>query len=425
MNLPPACPPLPALFRLRQTYPPSVAINFAALFAQGLESCRARFPRSGRVAVAVGSRGITRLSELVQTVLTSLRACGLEPFLVPAMGSNGGGTPEGQAALLAGYGVTPQSMGANLDASMDTTLLGRTPEGAEVHASAAAARADGIVVINRIKPHTDFSGPVGSGLLKMLAVGLGKRHGAVAFHAAASRSDPGTVIRDMARVVLGSLPVLFGVAVVEDQRHQPALVEVVPPDQFEAAEARLLVEASRRMPGLPFADINLLIVDRLGKNISGTGMDPNVINRSVEGYSISLAHQHGKPPRIRRIFVRDLTPETRGNAIGIGLADFTTTRLVRSMDARVTSLNALTALNLQGAKIPIHFEADSECLAHALASLALSDPGSARVVRIRDTLSLEEFEASSGLLAEARSQPGLVILSDPAPARFDDQGVLV
>ena len=424
MSMEPIDSPLPRLFRLRQNYPASPALDVAETVSAGFRDLGARWPRSGRVAVAVGSRGITRLSEFVTAVVDAIRSAGLTPFLVPAMGSHGGGTPAGQAAILATYGITPEALGVELDASLDTTVLGRTPEGVEVHASTAALRAQGVVVINRIKPHTDFSGPVGSGLLKMLAVGLGKRNGAVAFHRAASRLEPGGVIRTIARTVLERLPVLAGVAIVEDRRHQPALAEVVPATAFEAAEARLLTEAAARMPRLPFDDIDLLIVDRLGKNISGTGMDPNVINRAVEGYSSSLAHASSRPPRIRRILVRDLTPETHGNAIGLGLADFTTSRVVEGMDRQATFLNALTALNVLGAKTPIHFESDRTCLRHALASLTLANPRTARVVRIRDTLSLETLEASESMREEAQARTDLTVLSEPAEAGFDEEGNL-
>ncbi len=416
---------MPRLFRLRQEFPASPAVDLEAAVTRGLAGLRDRFPAGGRVAVAVGSRGITGLAELVGATIKFVRSAGLTPFLVPAMGSHGGGTSSGQAAILAGYGIIPDRLGVCLDASMETEVLGRTEQGLEVHGGTVAARADAIILINRVKPHTDFRGPIGSGLLKMLAVGLGKRAGAVAFHGAASRMDPGEVIRAFAQVALRALPVVAGVAVVEDQRHRPAIVEVVPAAAFEAAEARLLVEAAARMPRLPFDDLDLLIVDRLGKNISGTGMDPNVIHRSVEGYSTALAHRSGPPPRIRRIFVRELTPESRGNAIGIGLADFTTARLVQAMDARATALNALTALNLHGAKVPIHFDSDAVCLEHALASLALLDARTARIVRIRDTLSLETMEASEPLLKEARGRRDLTVLSEPGSAAFDPDGNLI
>lgn len=416
---------LPDFFGLRQTFPASPTLLPGPWMRQSLEPWKTRWPAGGRLAVAVGSRGISGLAEWVHATVDGLRAMGFRPFLVPAMGSHGGGTPAGQAEVLAGYGIRPAEMGVELDASVDTVVLGRTSQGWPVHGGRAAYAADGILVINRVKPHTDFGGPVGSGLLKMLAVGLGKPAGAVQFHAAASRSDPGRMIQELARVHLATGRVLAGLAIVEDERHQPCLAELVPAAQFEAAEARLLQEAARRMPRLPFADIDLLVVDQIGKNISGTGMDPHVIHRRVEGYSAALHHVEGPPPRIRRIFVRGLAPESHGNAIGIGLADFTTDRLVNAMDAQATFLNALTALNLHGAKIPMHFATDRECLARAMQSLALPDARAARVVRIRDTLSLETMEASAALWEEALGQPNLQVLHPPAPWLFDGAGDLL
>lgn len=425
MSAPSEYHPLPDFFTLRQACPASPLLVPEKVVRPSLEACAARWPAGGRVAVAVGSRGITGLADWVRATVEALRDAGFRPFLVPAMGSHGGGTPEGQAKVLAGYGVIPMELGVELDASVDTVVLGRTSEGWPVHGGRAAYAADVILVINRIKPHTDFGGPVGSGLLKMLAVGLGKPVGAVQFHAAASRSDPGRMIQELARVHLAAGKVRAGLAIVEDERHQPCLAELVPAEEFEAAEARLLQEAARRMPRLPFADIDLLVVDRIGKNISGTGMDPHVIRRRVEGYSASLHDVEGPPPRIRRILVRDLAPESHGNAIGIGLADFTTDRLVAAMDARITFLNALTALNVHGAKVPMHFATDRECLERALQSLALPDVRAARVVRIRDTLSLETMEVSTALWEEALGQPGLQVVHPPSPWLFDGAGSLL
>jgi hypothetical protein len=418
-------PHFPQVFRLRQHHPAPSPIAIRETVIAGLAALQPRFPASGRIAVAVGSRGITQLPVFVEAILTSLRTAGLTPFIVPSMGSHGGGTPEGQTDILAGYGIGSANLAVELDPTMDTTVLGHIAGGVPVHTSTAALQADGIIVLNRIKPHTDFRGPVGSGLLKMLAVGLGKKNGATAFHIAASRRNPGEVVRDMARIILASAPILAGIAIVEDAQHQPVLIEIIPPGDFEATDARLLEEAACRMPRLPFDDIDLLIVDRLGKNISGTGMDPNVINRSVEGYSCALSHQAATPPTVRRIFVRELTAETHGNATGIGLADFTTRRLVESMDRRATSLNALTALNIHGAKIPIYFDTDAECIGHAIASLALPDPSAARIVRIRDTLSVADVEASAACLEETRRRPDLTVVSELAPMRLDEVGNLV
>lgn len=374
--------------------------------------------------MGVGSRGIAGLPAIVAAVVEQIRAAGAEPFIFPAMGSHGGATAEGQRAVLAEYGITEAALGVPICASMETRLVGTSAESVPVPCSVEALAADGIILVNRVKPHTDFQGTLGSGLLKMCVVGLGKHAGAIAMHEAASRLGHERVIRGMARVLLDAAPVIGGVAILENQFHQTARLSVVPGDGIEAAETNLLAEARALMPLLPFDEIDLLIVDRLGKNISGAGMDPNVIGRSVQGYSGSLQREGRPAPFIRRLFVRDLTPETHGNAIGIGLADVTTSRLVRAIDHRVTAINALTALTQQAAKIPIHFETDREAIERILNSLALPDSRAARVVRIADTLSLVELEVSETLADEVKRRPSLIPLTEPAAMEFDSAGNL-
>jgi hypothetical protein len=388
------------------------------------ERVRARLKPGTRIAVAVGSRGIANLDRIIRGVIHELRESGAAPFIVPAMGSHGGATPEGQVRLLADYGVTEERMGAPIRAAMDTQCLGATEDGVEVLWSAEAARADGVVVVNRVKPHTDFhSETLGSGLRKMLVVGLGKQAGAASFHAAAMRLGYERVLITAARVALATAPVLCGVAVVENQFHDTVRLVAVLPDEIESREPELFRDAHRLMPKLPFDDIDLLIVDRLGKNISGAGMDPNVTGRGIHGYSASLGGAPVKP-LVRRLFVRDLTPESHGNAVGLGLADFTTTRLVRAMDEQVTFMNALTALSLQSVKVPMHFESDRECLVHALESLAMADTRRARVARITDTLSLEHVQASEEYSQEIRKRADLEAVGELDELRFDAAGNL-
>jgi hypothetical protein len=307
---------------------------------------------------------------------------------------------------------------------MEAECIGRTDDGVEVFFGKEALCADGVVVINRIKPHTDFhSDTLGSGIQKMMVIGLGKRVGAANFHVSASRFGYEHVIRTSARVTLNKAPILCGVAIVENQFHETARIEVVPAEEIERREVELYAEAKRLMPKLPFDDIDLLIVDRIGKNISGAGMDPNVIGRSIHGYSTLLGDRSFSPV-IRRIFVRDLTPETHGNAVGIGLADFTTTRLVRSMDQPVTTLNALTALSLNSAKIPIHFGTDRETLNRALESLALPDTATAKIVRIQNTLSLERLEVSESFTEAIANRIDLESHGEAHTWEFDQDGNL-
>lgn len=416
----------PRMLSVRQNFPASAPLDIAAAVRDGF---RAGNTLSGlkpgaQVAVATGSRGIAHIDRIVLAVVDELKAAGASPFLLPAMGSHGGATPEGQAEVLASYGITEQTMGAPVRASMDVRPIGKTADGVEVFCSVEALRSDGIVLVNRVKPHTDFQGTLGSGVMKMSVIGLGKRTGAAACHAAATRLGYEHTLRTIARVVLRSAPVLAGVAIVENQFHDTARIDVLPRDEIETREAELLEQARTLMPRLPFDDIDLLVVDRIGKNVSGSGMDPNVTGRWVHGYSTSLGPDNDASPRIRRIFVRDLTPETHGNAIGIGFADITTSRLVRAMDKSVTYINALTSLTPNGAKIPIHFDTDRECLAQALSSLALPDTRRARVVRVADTLSLAQLEVSEAYDDAVKQSGGLAAVSRPRDMQFDPSGNL-
>jgi hypothetical protein len=322
----------PKMILVRQEFARSPSLNVGATVRAAAAPIVKRVQLGSRIALAVGSRGIANLHTIVGEVIHLLKAAGGSPFIVPAMGSHGGATPEGQVSLLAEYGITEAAFDVPIRAAMDTVPIGTTADGVDVLFSAEAQRADGIVIINRVKPHTDFSGALGSGLLKMLVVGLGKRNGAANFHVASARLGYERVLRTAGNVVLNSMRVMGGLALVEDQFHETAQIHGLLPDELIPREERIFTEAKRLMPRLPFEQMDLLIVDRIGKNISGAGMDPNVTGRWVHGYSSSLSDQAQTKPLARRIFVRDLTPETHGNAVGIGLADLTTTRLVRAMD---------------------------------------------------------------------------------------------
>ena len=416
-------PAFPRMLGVRQNFPRTPPLDIRATLHAEFGQVTGRIKPGARIAVAVGSRGITNLQPIVAAVVENLKAAGAQPFIIPAMGSHGGATPEGQRDILSSYDITEASVGAPVRPSLDVEQLGVTADGVPVWCSVEALRADGIVIVNRIKPHTDFSGTLGSGVVKMLVIGLGKRTGAAAMHAAASRLGHERVIRSIARAVLERAPVLCGVAILENQFHDTARLAVLPREDIEKREEALLIEARELMPRLPFEEIDLLIVDRIGKNISGAGMDPNVIGRWVQGYSSALKHE-GQSPFIRRIFVRDLTPETHGNAIGIGLADLTTTRVANAVDKPVTYINSLTSLTPHCAKIPIHFDTDRECVALALASLALDDPRAAKVVRIADTLSLAELEVSESCAPLLHGRAELSITAPAAEMEFDGAGNL-
>lgn len=415
----------PRIIRIRQKFPVLPPLDVRATLMREFDAADVRVTPGARVAVAVGSRGIANLDTIVATVIEWLKRAGAQPFIIPAMGSHGGATAEGQTEVLATYGITAAAMGVPVRASMEVRQIGTSEHGVPVYCSAEAMAADGVVVINRVKPHTDFvSEALGSGLLKMCVVGLGKRVGAATMHGAAMRIGYEPAIRGIARVIEREAPLLCGVAILENQYHRTAKLAVVRRGEFEAAEAGLLREARGLMPLLPFEEIDLLIVDRLGKNISGAGMDPNVIGRTVHGYTSELGRGGRRAPFIRRIFLRDLTPETEGNAIGLGMADVTTSRLVAAMDKRKTYINALTSLTPQTAKIPIHFDTDREALERTLESLSLDDPRAARVVRIASTLEVERLQVSEAMLDEVRGREDLAVVGELREVEFGADGNL-
>jgi hypothetical protein len=308
---------------------------------------------------------------------------------------------------------------------MEVKTIGVSSQGLDVVQSVPAFAADGIVVLNRVKPHTDFRGDLGSGIQKMLVIGFGKQVGASNAHRAAAHLGYEVVLREFAKVILGVAPVLCGIALLEDQHHQTAEISVLPPGEIVVEEDRLFKKAQALLARLPFDDIDLLIIDRIGKNISGAGMDTNVIGRDIHGY-ISNLHGDGPiTPRVARIFVRDLTPESSGNGVGIGMADFTTARLVKSLNLKYTYMNGLTSLGLQPAKIPIYFDTDREAIEAALASLAVPDIGTARVVRITDTLNLARFQMSESCLSVLNGHSGVTALGAPQAMEFDREANLL
>lgn len=405
---------------VRQKFPASPPLDVRAELRKQF---RPRVKPGARIAVGAGSRGITNLAAVIGETLSILKEAGAKPFIVPAMGSHGGATAEGQIQILSEYGVTEAALGAPFRASMDTVSLGRTEDGVDVRFSKEALDSDGIVVVNRIKPHTDFGPPLGSGLVKMIAIGFGKQHGAASYHAAASRLGMERVIRTVSKVVLPRVPILAGIGLIEDTFHQTARLVVVKAEEIEAREVDLQAEARRLMPRLPFDEADLLIIDWIGKNISGAGMDPNITGRPVHGYSSKLA-EHTTKPILHRVYVRGLTPESHGNGIGIGMADFTSAKLVRSIDAAATSMNALTALSINSFKIPIAFENDRIAIQRALETVPLANGGAHRVMRIESTLSLEKVEVSEAYAEDLRKRSDLEPLGPAREVQFDLEGNL-
>ncbi len=414
---------LPKMFEVGQTYPaskpldPSVEIS-RQFAATGL---RDQVTPGMRIAVGVGSRGITNLKEIVKATLAVLTEAGAKPFIIPAMGSHGGATPAGQIEMLAGYGVTAQSMGVPIEAGMEVKKIGAALDGREVVFSVPALQADGVVVLNRVKPHTDFRGTLGSGIQKMLVIGFGKQVGANNAHCAAAHLGYEVVLRAFAKTILGAAPVFCGIALLEDQHHQTAEIAVLPAAQIVSEEDKLFQKSQSLLARLPFDEIDLLIVDRIGKDISGSGMDTNVVGRDIVGYTSSLHPEGSITPRVSRIFVRDLTPASKGNGTGIGLADFTTARLVKALNLQYTYMNALTSLGLLCAKIPIYFDNDREAIQAALASLAAPHPDKVKVVRIADTLNLDRFLVSEACVEALKGRPGVAAVGASVSTSKDMQ----
>ncbi len=378
-----------------------------------------KIKKGARIAVSAGSRGIHSIDKIIHSVVQELKKMGANPFVVPAMGSHGGATAEGQRKVLAGYGITEETMGAPIKSSMEVKQVGRLANGTPVYLDQEALGSDGIVVVNRVKPHTAFKADYESGLLKMLAIGLGKHKGATAFHSCGV-DQFGELLPQLGKVVIDNAPVLFGVGIIENAYDRTARLEIVWKEDLIRREKDLLVEAKSLMPRLLLDDLHLLIVHEIGKEISGSGMDPNITGRS------SSKHFH-KPDalKVERIVVLRLTPVSKGNASGIGVADITTKKFVDSMDLDYTYVNAITSGILATARIPIHMPTDKEAIQLALKTCARVQHPNSRIVWIKNTLSLAQIYASEPMLPEIRKQPQLEISGDPRPMPFDQEGNLL
>jgi hypothetical protein len=372
-----------------------------------------------RIAVTAGSRGIANMERILRFLVGRIRSDGGEPFLFPAMGSHGGGTAIGQREILESLGITEESVGAPIRSSMEVVEIGTSSFGFPVLVDKQAAEADGIVVVNRVKPHTEFEGPIESGLMKMMAIGMGKHRGCFEVHKQTVHYGYRRVIPDIGRVILNTLPILFGIATVENVHDETAWIQAVLPDQFAAEEEKLLVKAKRLMARLPVDKLDVLIVDEMGKNISGTGMDSNVIGRIM-----FIGEPEPKAPKITRIVVLDLTDPSHGNAIGIGLADYTTRGLVDKIDFKATATNAITAMTPEKGRIPIALETHREAVEAAFTSIGAVDPEKARVIHIKNTLEMAHMDVSAALMDEIRHREEMQVVRELGPLSFDSKANL-
>jgi hypothetical protein len=404
--------PLPKLIRVQQVFDKTRLDDAYGAVTSGLQGLGlAKKIRPGaRIAITAGSRGIQNLVTMTRAAVDTVKALGGQPFIVPAMGSHGGATDEGQKSLLADLGISESTMGCPVVSSVEVEEIGKTPSGAPVYLDKNALHSDGIVAINRVKLHTIFRGDVESGLCKMLAVGLGKHRGAQQIHKIGTQP----FLVETARVILDKAPILAGVAVLENSLDETREVHVVPRERFETTDVALLKRCWQVLPRVLFDPLDVLVVDEMGKNISGTGMDTNIIGIGGRvGGKMTMG-----TPVVSTIVVLGLTPETHGNANGIGLADLTTRRLVDSIDYKSTYTNVLTTRLWSAGRLPVILETDREAVEAAVGDMSSDE---IRLVRIKDTLHLEELEISEALLPEARKL-GLTILGEARPLSFDDTG---
>jgi hypothetical protein len=409
---------IPPLATVRRRLPSGEPVDIEAVLSAEWERLkRADQVRGKRIAIGIGSRGVAGIPTIARRLATLVRESGGDPFIVPAMGSHGGATPEGQVEVLAGLGVTESSAGCPIHATMETVILGEIGDGFPLHIDRNVAEADGLIIANRIKIHTDFHGPHESGLLKMLAIGLGKERGAAKHHSYGVHG-----LRDLmpqtAKAMLTKINLVAGVGIVEDGYHRPVIMEMLTADTLVQGEQRLLNEARRLMPRLPVDDIDVLIVDWMGKDISGAGMDTNIIGRwRIAG------EPEPEAPRVKMLVVLDLTDSSHGNAAGVGLADFTTRRLVDKIDFPIYNKNVFTSGFLERGKLPMIYESDEAAIEAALDHVFRANPDtrdSARVIRIRSTLDLETIHVSLSLLDEVRTSPGFLDADEPHPLEFRD-----
>ena len=381
-----------------------------------LEPMRGRIRPGMSVAITCGSRGVCNIAVITRAIVDFVKSCGGQPFVVPAMGSHGGATAEGQREILRGYGVTEETMDCPIRATMEVVQVGETEEGMPVFVDRYAYEADGIILCGRVKAHTAFRGPYESGILKMSVIGLGKQHGAEHVHQDGF-SDLGRLLPMIARVVFDKTNILGAVAVAENAFDQTCIVEGLLKEEIFEKEPDILRRSKERLGRIFFDDIDVLVVDRLGKDISGDGMDPNITGRFAVPYMES-------EKKVQHIAVLDLTEETHGNCNGLGLADVTTRRLVEKIDVDCTYPNVVTSTVLCTPKIPLFAHSDRACIQIALKTCNYIDRENPRIVHIKDTMRLEEIEISQAMLEEARANEHIQILGEPHDWPFDEEGNL-
>ncbi len=412
--------PLPRMTRVRQKFDAAKLADIPGAIGKEFArpEIRERIKPGQVIAVGCGSRGIANIAQSACSVIAELKALGAKPFIFPCMGSHGAATAEGQKKVLETYGITEASTGVPIRATMETEIVGHLADGTPVHMDKYAAEAESIVVINRIKPHTGFRGATESGLTKMLAIGIGKITGAAIYHTHGMDRFP-ELLPQIREVNIAQRNVLFGVGIVENAYDETAYIEVIPAQSLKTREPDLQAMAKRMMPQLFFDDIDVLVIDEMGKNISGAGFDPNITGRNRRNVKWQ------DKPRVKKIVVLGLTRVSQGNATGLGSADVITMRLFKELDVASTYANVITSMNLDGGAIPIVMNNDHDAISLAVKTVVRVKPEDCRIVRIRNTLHLGEIEVSNALLAEVRRQDErFEIVEPPRALAFDGQGNL-
>ena len=404
---------IPKMIRVKQNFEDHKIDDVAAAVKRQIErpEIKGKISSGKTIAIGVGSRGVANINIAVKALVESLKDLGANPFVFPAMGSHAGGTAESQRALLAGYGITEETVGVEIKSNMDTVIPVVLEDGTKVHMDKNASEADGVVVINRVKPHTNFRGPIESGICKMLTIGMGKLNGASELHGTYPMSIFGTSLPNAASKLIEKIPFLFGVGMVEDAYDNTAIIEAIPAAELLNKEAKLQTKAKELMGKICFDQIDILVVDEIGKEISGAGCDPNITGNKYEpGF---------EKPVVSKLVLMDLTDKTKGNATGFSAADVITKKLFDKIDFATTYANVVASSKLDGGKIPIPMATGDKAIRLAAKTLNGIDPLNARIVRIKNTLKLGEIFVSESMLEEVNNSPILEKISEAAEMSFD------
>lgn len=410
---------IPKFARIRQYFDDTKIENIEEEIKKQFNSEKIRdiIKEGQTIGITVGSRGLANLKEIVKYICDNIKSKGATPVILPSMGSHGGAVAEGQAEFIRGLGVTEEFVGAEIRAGMEVIQLGTTEEGYPVYYDKIASELDGVIVLGRIKAHTDLEGDIESGLHKMIAVGLGNHLGAQVVHARGlDKAVPR--VKSIARYALKNSNIVFGVGLIENAYDETSEIVFLPAAEIAETEASLLAKSKKQLPRFLFNDIDVLIVDQIGKNISGNGMDPNVIGRGMIGYK-------NKEIRINKIVTLDTSEESGSNAFGVGLSDITTKRIFNKLETEAMYTNAITAIAINGVRIPIAMDSDKLAIQLAIRAVCAEEPEKIRIARIKDTLSLSEIYVSESLVEELKGNENIEIISDLEEFEFDELGNLL